>query len=431
MKLTDLKVKNTKPTDKYQKLSDGGGLQLLIYPVRKNPKSSEDKPLPDLGGGKEWKFGYRFGGKQKTIALGTYPSLTLAEARIKRNEAKTLLSGGEDPSLYVTKKAKKAAVVQAHAVLQIAEDRLFHHVAVEYLDSQKAVHTDKHHKKLEGWLKNDVIPWIGKRAIDEISTPDMHGVMKRIEERGVISTAHCVLALCNRIFRFAVVTGKIDRNPCVDLQGALKPVQGKNFAHITEPKDIGELLRRIDTHRGTHVVRSALILLPLLFSRPGELRQMEWSELDLDAARWTIPKEKMRKGKREHVVLLSTQAVEIIKGMQPLTGELRYVFCGANDETKPMSDGAINNALRTLGYNTQEEITGHGFRHMASTLLNEMGFKGDLVEAQLSHKDKDKIRATYNHAKYLLERKVMMQVWSDYLYALKQGTDILEFKKVS
>ncbi|NOT18480.1 MAG: tyrosine-type recombinase/integrase [Sulfuriferula sp.] len=412
MALTELQIKKIKPTDKQQKLSDGGGLVLLIKPM----------------GGKYWRLSYRYDGKQKTLAIGTYPTISLAHARIKRDEAKALLSSGEDLSEHLSKKAKKIVKVEAKKAEVIAENLIFGNVAFEYLEKEKGTHTDKHHNKLLGWLKNDVLPWIGKRPIYEITTPELHSVMKRMEDRAVISTAHSVLALCNRIFKYAVVTGKIVRNPCTDLSGALKPVQGKHFAHITNTKDIGELLRRIDGHRGTPVVRSALALLPLLFSRPGELRQMEWRELDLGAATWIIPKDKMKKG-RDHVVLLSTQAVQIIKDMQPLTGALKYVFCGSHDESKPMSDGAINNALRALGYDTKNEITGHGFRHIASTLLNEMGFEGDLIEAQLSHKDRDKIRAVYNHAKYLPKRKAMMQAWSDYLYALKQGADIVEFRR--
>jgi integrase len=428
MALTELQIKNLKPTNRHQKVSDGGGLQLLINPARKNPNSTETKPLPDLGGGKEWKLAYRFDGKQKTLALGVYPAITLAQARIKRDEAKALLSNGEDPSEHVTKKAKKAVIVQAQEAQQTVEDRLFENVAIEWHTKHAPNWKKSHSDKIIGRLHADVFPWLGKRPMNEINPPELLSVIRRIEARGALETAHRVLANCGQIWRYGVATGRAERNQAADLRGALPPVQGTHFAAITEPKDIGELLRKIENYKGGLITRTALSLAPLVFVRPGELRNAEWCEIDLDAALWTIPAAKM-KMKRAHLVPLSSQAITILKDIQPLTGSGKYVFCGAYDNNKPMSDGTINKALRTLGYDTKTEMTGHGFRSIASTLLNEQGYNRDAIEMQLAHAENDSVRAAYNRAQYLPERKTMMQAWADYLDGLKNGADVIPINR--
>ncbi|ARU30786.1 integrase [Sulfuriferula sp. AH1] len=424
MALTELQIKNVKPTDSQQKLSDSGGLYLLIKPERDNPSDEKKK----LGGGKEWKLAYRFEGKQKTLALGTYPIVTLSQARIKRDEAKALLAAGTDPSEIVTKKAKKSVVVEAQIIEVTKTELLFEFVAIEWFTKFSVGNTPKHGSKIMGWLKKDVFPWIGKRPMNEITPLELLAVIRRMESRGVISTAHDVLALCGRIFRYGVATGKAERDPAADLRGALTPIQSTHFASITEPKDIGELLRKIETYRGSHVTRCALALAPLVFVRPGELRHAEWCEIDFDAALWTIPAEKM-KARREHIVPLATQAIAIFREMQPLTGMGKYVFAGAHNANRPMSDGAINKALQSLGYDTQKVQTGHGFRSMASTLLNEQGYNFDAIEVQLAHKETNKVRAAYNKAQYLPERKKMMQSWADYLIGLKNGADVITIKR--
>lgn len=428
MALTELQIKNLKPTDKQQKLSDSGGLQLLINPARKNPNSTEAKPLPDLGGGKEWKLAYRFDGKQKTLSLGVYPAVTLTQARIKRDEAKALLSSGEDPSEHVTKKAKKAVIVQAQEIQQIAEDRLFENVAIEWHTKHAPNWKKSHSDKIIGRLNADVFPWIGKRPMNEINPPELLAVIRRIEARGALETAHRVLANCGQIWRYGVATGRAERNQAADLRGALPPVNGTHFASITEPKDIGELLRAIEGYKGGFVTRCAMQLAPLVFVRPTELRHAEWCEMDLDNAEWRIPANKM-KMKAIHIVPLSTQAVAILREIQPLTGAGRYVFAGAYDANRPMSENTVNKALRSLGYDTKTRMTGHGFRSMASTLLNEQGYNPDAIERQLAHADRDSVRAAYNYAQYLPERKRMMQSWADYLFALKQGADVITIKR--
>jgi integrase len=411
MALTELQIKKIKPTDKVQKLSDGGSMFLLVNP----------------NGGKYWRMSYCFDGKQKTLAMGVYPVISLAEARAKRDNAKAMLNAGTDPSDKVTKKAIKAVIVQAQETQQIDEDNLFENVATEWHTKHSTNWKSTHADKIIGRLKADVFPWLGKRPMVEITPPELLSVIRRIEARGVLETAHRVLANCGQIWRYAVATGRAERNQAADLKGALPPVQGEHFAAITDPKGIGELLRKIEGYKGGYVTRAALSLAPLVFVRPSELRKAEWAEIDLDAAMWTIPADKMKMG-RVHMVPLSAQAIAILNDIQPLTGAGKYVFCGAYDNDKPMSDGTVNKALRTLGYDTKTEITGHGFRSIASTLLNEQGYNRDAIEMQLAHSESDSVRAAYNRAQYLPERIKMMQEWADYLHGLKNGADILPSK---
>jgi integrase len=424
MALTELQIKNIKPIKNQQKFSDGGGLYLLVKPTSDNPKD----PKKPLGGGKEWKLAYRFDGKQKTLALGVYPSVTLAQARTKRDNAKALLAADTDPSGIVTKKAKKTIIVEAQKVEAIAEEGLFENVAIEWHTKHAPNWKKSHSDKIIGRLRADVFPWIGKRPMIEINPPELLSVIRRIEARGALETAHRVLANCGQIWRYGVATGRAERNQAADLRGALPPAQGTHFASIIEPKDIGELLRKIDGYKGGLITRTALAIAPLVFVRPGELRHAEWCEIDLDKALWTIPAAKM-KMKRAHLVPLSTQAIAILKDIQPLTGADKYVFCGAYNANRPMSENTINKALRTLGYDTKTQMTGHGFRSIASTLLNEQGYNRDAIEMQLAHSENDSVRAAYNRAQYLPERTAMMQAWSDYLFALKQGAEVVTFKR--
>lgn len=419
MALTELQIKNKVPTDKPVKMFDGGGLYLLVT----------------TGGAKYWRLAYRFSGKGKTLAIGVYPTISLSKARAKRDEAKTLLSDGIDPGEIIAKKAKKAVRVEAQIAAQIDADSMFEAIARDWHDtkgiSKKGVPWTAHHSgKILRWLEKDIFPWIGKRSISDITAPELLTVLRRIETRGVNSTAHDVLAILGRVYRFAIVTGRAHHNTAADLRDSLAPVQGENFAAITEPKEIGELLRRIDKYRGGLITRAALALAPMLFVRPGELRKAEWREINFDTKLWTIPSEKM-KARREHIVPLSNQAIEILRELQSFTGNGNYgnyVFSGAHDTERPMSDGALNRALRAMGYDTKKVQTGHGFRHMASTLLNEQGYNPDAIEVQLAHKDSS-TRGTYNKARYLPERVIMMQAWADYLYGLKNGANIINIKQ--
>jgi integrase len=403
MALDNLTIKNATPTDKPQKLADGKGLFLLVNP----------------NGSKYWRMAYRFNDKHKTLALGVYPAVSLAEARNRRDAARQLLEAGTDPSEIVTKKAKKAATVAAHAIEETKAELMFEFVATEWF-TRHAVNWQKNHAdKIINRLKADVFPWIGNRPINEVTPPELLTVLRRIESRGALETAHRVLANCGQIFRYAVATGRAERNQAADLRGALPPVMGTHFASITEPNQIGELLRKINGYKGSFVTRCAMQLAPYVFVRPGELRHAEWCEIDLDKAEWRIPANKMKMGTL-HIVPLSTQAVAILREIQPLTGTGKYVFSGACDATRPMSENTVNKALRSLGYDTKTQLTGHGFRSMASTLLNEQGYNSDAIERQLAHSERDGVRAAYNYAQYLPERKTMMQAWADYLDGLKK-----------
>jgi integrase len=398
MALTELQIKNVRPAGKQQKLTDGGGLFLLVHP----------------NGGKYWRLAYRFAGKQNTLSLGVYPSVGLAEARERREQARKVLANGADPGDI--KKAQKAAVVAL-------TENSFENVAREWFSKHAPNWKENHSSKIIRRLEMDIFPWIGARPAGEILAPELLATIRRIESRGALETAHRALANCGQVFRYAVATGRAQRNPAADLRGALPPVKGGHFASITDPKAIGELLRDLDGYQGAFVTRCALRLSPLVFLRPGELRKAEWAEIDLDKAEWRIPAARMKMDAL-HIVPLSTQAVAILREIQPLTGAGKYVFPGARTDTRPMSENAVLAALRRMGYTT-DEMTGHGFRSMASTLLNEQGFNRDAIERQLAHAEWDGVRAAYNYAEYLPERKRMMQAWADYLGDLAKGADVM------
>lgn len=401
MPLTDTAIRNAKPGTKPVKMFDESGLFLLVAP----------------SGGKWWRFKYRFGGKEKLLSLGTYPEVSLKEARDKRDEARKQVATGIDPGEH--RKAHKAAKAERTGnSFEIVAREWF----AKYSPNWVASHSDKIIRRLE----RDVFPWIGGRPIVEVTAPELLTVLRRIENRGAIETAHRALQNCGQVFRYAVATSRAERDPSGDLRGALPPTKEKHHASITDPKAIGELLRAIDGYQGSLVTKCALKLAPLFFVRPGELRKAEWSEFNLDSAEWRIPASRM-KMREQHIVPLSTQAVAILRELQALTGNGSYVFPGARTNGRPMSENTVNAALRRLGY-SNDEMTGHGFRSMASTLLNEQGWNRDAIERQLAHAERDAVRAAYNYAEHLPERKRMMQAWADYLDAIAASDKVVAGK---
>jgi integrase len=403
MPLSDPKVRNAKPREKQFKLSDTEGMYLLVTP----------------NGGKCWRLKYRFHGKEKLLALGTYPEVSLLEARQRRDGARKQLSNGIDPG--EVKKAQKAAKGEQAA-------NSFEVVAREWHSKFSGTWSAGHADTIKNRLGKEVFPYIGASPIAEITPPELLTVLSRMESRGALGMAHRVRNYCSQIFRFAVATCKAERDIAGDLRGALPPVKFGHMAAPTDPKDVAPLLRSIDEYNGFFVVKCALRLAPLVFVRPGELRKAEWSEIDLDAAEWNIPAERM-KMKHAHLVPLSRQAVNILRELQPLTGNGQYVFPCARSSSRPMSNNTINSALRRMGFD-KEEITGHGFRAMARTILDEvLQIRPDFIEHQLSHAVRDPNGRAYNRTSHLAERRKMMQTWADYLDGLKSGGKVLPLKR--
>lgn len=396
--LKDTGIRALKPREKSYKVADGSGLYMLVHP----------------NGGKYWRLKYRFAGKEKLLALGTYPDVSLAQARERRDVARKCLTDGADPG----EKAK--------AESQAAADT-FEAVAREWFAKHQPLWAESHATKIIERLQRDVFPWIGSVPVRDVTAPVILEVLRRIESRGAIETAHRAQQNIGQVLRYAIATGRATRNPAADLKGALTPVKHTHYAAIVEPAEIGALLRALWGYDGRPETCAALKLAPLTFVRPGELRRMEWVEIDLEAATWKIPAHKM-KGRREHVVPLSLEAVEILRNLQPLTGSGRYVFPALGSSTLPMSANTVNAALHRLGY-TKDEMTGHGFRALASTRLNELGFSRDAIERQLSHADRDKVRAAYDHSTHLQERRKMMQAWASYLDGLRNGAQIVTLKR--
>lgn len=406
MALTDIQVRSAKAKDKDYKLTDGYGLFLLVATT----------------GGKRWRFKYRYGGKEKLLALGTYPDISLQEARNKLREARNLLANGHDPSL------EKKTLKKIKAEQEAATENSFEAVAHEWHSKFSGQWSPGHAETIMDRLTRDVFPWLGNKPIMEIKPPDILAILRRVESRGALETAHRVRTICGQVLRYAVATGRAERDSAADLRGALPPVREKHHAALTDPKEVGDLLRAIDDFKGTFQVKCAMKLAPMLFVRPGELRQMEWAEIDLDNAQWNIPAEKM-KMKQPHIVPLANQAVAILKDLQPLTGAGRYVFPCHRSSKKPMSNNAVNAALRRMGY-TNDEMTGHGFRAMARTILDEvLQVRPDFIEHQLAHAVRDPNGRAYNRTAHLAERRKMMQTWADYLDGLKTGAKVIPFKK--
>lgn len=406
MPLSDVVIRKAKPADKIQRLFDGGGLYLEITPA----------------GGKLWRQKYRFAGKEKRLAHGTYPEVTLAEARARREAARKLLAHGTDPGEQ--KKADKAAGEERAA-------NSFEAVAREWHGKFSKNWADSHASKIMGRMENDLFPWIGSRPVAEIKAPDLLRCLRRIESRGALETAHRVLQNSGQVFRYAIATGRADRDPSADLRGALAPWKPQHYPAPTDPAAVGELMRAIEGYTGGNVVKAMLRMAPLVFVRPGELRQAEWAEINLDTAEWNIPAHKM-KMREPHMVPLSRQVIEILTDLQPLTGNRVHVFPGGHDPRKPMSENALNAALRRMGYD-KDTLTAHGFRAIARTLLDEeLKFRPDYIEHQLAHAVRDPNGRAYNRTAHLAERRKMMQAWADYLDALRANTGtVIAFRKAS
>jgi integrase len=394
MQLSATAVKNAKlkPGAARGKMFDEGGLFLLL----------------DASGGKWWRFKYRFGGKEKLLSFGVYPAVSLKDARERRDEARKLLANGIDPGEQ--RKAVKSARGERDA-------NSFEVVAREWFAKFKPKWVESHSAKIITRLERDVFPWIGGKPVADVTAKVLLACLQRIEKRGAIETAHRAMSNCGQIFRYAVATGRAERDPSGDLRGALEEVKGTHRAAITDPKAVSGLMRAIEGYQGSLVTRCALRLAPLVFVRPGELRKAEWAEVDLDRAEWNIPAKRMKMDE-PHLVPLSTQAVAILSELHALTGAGRYVFTGARTNGRPMSDNAILAALRRMGF-AKDEMSGHGFRAMARTILDEvLHVRADFIEHQLAHAVRDPNGRAYNRTAHLPERRAMMQQWADYLDAL-------------
>jgi len=432
MALTDSAIKNAKPgitpprkdqrgkmqpgkaTTKPYKMGDAGGLYLEVTPT----------------GAKWWRLKYRFAGKEKRLSLGVYPDTPLAGrkekktgrwivkgARDKRDEARQLLAQGIDPGAH--RKATKAAAASSAA-------NSFEVVAHEWYDKFSLEWSDGTKRGVKQRLERDIFPWLGSRPIAEVSAPELLATLRRVEARGALETAHRELGYCGQIFRYAIATNRAARDPSSDLRGALPPAKEGHFAAITDPKAVPALLRALDGYQGTLTVKSALRLAPLVFVRPGELRKAEWTDFDLDAGEWRYT---VTKTQTQHIVPLASQAVEILRELQPLTGTGRYVFAGARSPKRPMSDNAILAAMRRMGI-AKEEMSGHGFRAMARTILDEvLHFPAHLIEHQLAHAVRDPLGRAYNRTAHLPERHAMMQQWADYLDKLKVGAEVIALRR--
>ena len=394
MKLTASKVKSAKPSAKAYKLADGAGMYLLVHP----------------SGAKYWRLKYRIAGKEKLLALGVYPEVSLAEARIRRDNARLLIRDGRDPG--VAKQLQKK-------FLQNQNSETFEAVAREWFETKIADKSESYRVRTLRILEKDLFPKLGALAISDITSRQLLETLRVVEAR-TVDIAHRAKQSAGQVFRYAVATGRADRDIATDLSGALKSRTVKHSATILDSSEIGQLLRSIDAYSGSMVVRAALRLSPLLFVRPGELRTMQWDEIDWQKSRWEIPASKM-KMREPHVVPLANQSAEILKALRPLTGRGMFVFPSARKGGRPLSDNGVRTALRSLGYNN-EQITPHGFRAMARTLLDEeLGFRIDYIEHQLAHAVKDPLGRAYNRTKHLSERIEMMQRWADYLDQLRRG----------
>ena len=398
-KLSDRAIKTARlPAGKNRmKMADGRGLYLMVTVKTK-----------------VWRMDYRFAGKRNTLTFGRYPDLSLKGARAMRRDALNKIAMGIDPALE--KKAHKQS-----------ETGSFEAIAREWFASREKGWKPSHAEAVISRLERNVFPWLGTTPIDQIEPPLLLAVLRRIESRGAIETAHRVKAICGQVFRYGVATGRCQRDPTPDLRGALQPVKPRHYATVTDPKRIGEILRAIDGYQGTFSVRCALQIAPYVFVRPGELRHAEWSEINLDTEEWRIPADKMKMS-RPHIVPLARQVVAILEDLYHLTGAGRYLFPSVRTTSRVMSENTVNAAFRRLGFGT-DEICGHGLRAMASTTLHEQGFNSDVIERQLAHAERNQVKAAYNHAEHLRERKAMMQHWADYLDGLRQGAQVIPINR--
>ncbi|MFT6491126.1 MAG: integrase [Porticoccus sp.] len=393
MPFTAIAANQAKPKSKAYKLAVEKGLYLQVMP----------------NGSKYWRLKYRFGGKEKVLALGVHPETNLKLAREKREEARKLLSNGIDPS--DVKRAQKAYQCEAAG-------NSFQAIALEWFARKMADKSQGHQNRTMRALEKDLFPMIGSHPIGDITPPQLLAALRRIESRGAVETAYRAKQTAGQIFRYAVATGRAERDPSHDLKGALAIHKKKHLAAITDPKEVGKLLMAIDQYIGTPTVKAALQLSPLLFQRPGEIRQMEWAEIDWDKEQWELPAEKMKMG-QPHIVPLSKQSLDILQDIQRLNGNRRYVFPSARGASRPLSENGVRTALRTMGYDN-DTMTPHGFRAMARTILDEvLGFRPDHIEHQLAHAVRDPNGRAYNRTKHLDQRRKMMQSWADYLNSLK------------
>ena len=392
MPLTDTAIRAIKPTSKTAKYFDGGGLYLEVAP----------------SGGKWWRLKYRFQGKEKRISLGTYPTIGLKEARERREDTKKILANGIDPSAQ--RQAIKASITS------IDQDS-FEVVTREWFDKHVVNLAPSYSKKVRSLFERQIFPVLGAKPIAEVEPTDVLSAARHVEQTGAIETAHRLIQICGQVFRYAIATGRTKYDVSTGLHAALPKVNVKHMATLTDKKRIGQLLRAIDAYGGFFPVRCALKLAPLLFVRPGELQKAEWAEFDLPAAEWRLPASKMKMRQR-HIVPLSCQALSILAELQSYTGNGQFLFPSIRTTTKPIALESMLVAIRSMGF-TQDEMTMHGFRGMASTLLNELGYNRDWIERQLAHGERDHVRAAYNYAEHLPERRRMMQEWADYLEELK------------
>lgn len=420
-KLTDTTIRKAQPSDKPKKLSDGGGLYLELHP----------------NGARYWRLKYRITGVEKRLSLGVYPETTLAQARRRRDEARTLIAEGTDPSSE-RKASKEAHKAKVEIQKIVAEGKplpgSFEAVAREWMDT---VHTVKvstvHSERTRIRFEKDAFPWIGSRPISEIDAPELLKVLRRVTERGAIETAHRLKDACGQVFRYGIAAGLNERNPAADLRDALPPVQTRHLAAIVEPKEAGKLLRDIAAYQGGLITRIALNLSALLLLRPGELRHMEWSWVDFDAAQLTVPGEIMKRKKADksgppHIVPLAPQATQLLRELQPLTGAGLYVFPALTSCKRCMSENTVRGALRRMGYGN-DDMTAHGFRAMARTMAAErLGIAPEVIEAQLAHVVPDALGRAYNRTQYLEQRSELMTKWADYLDQLRRGADVLQLE---
>lgn len=397
--LTPSAVKGAKPQEKAYRMADGRGMFLLVNP----------------NGSKWWRMKYWRPGtkKQNLLSLGVYPDVSLKQARERREYTRNLIADGIDPA------DQRKAETQADA-------DTFEAVAREWFAKQSPQWAAGHADKIIARLERDLFPWLGGKPMDKITAPQLLAVVRRIEARGAIETAHRAMQNAGQIFRYAIATGRATSDPVPSLRGSLTPCKPQHHPSITEPDAVAELLRGIEGYTGTFPVACAMKLAPMFFVRPGELRTMQWADVDLDAAEWRYH---VSKTHTDHIVPLATQAVAILRELYPMTGRGRYVFPGMRDRSKPLSDAAMNAGLRRIGYD-QGRFTMHGFRAMARTILDEqLGYRPELIEHQLAHAVRDPLGRAYNRTKHLEARAEMMQGWADYLDALKRGADVIPFRR--
>ena len=402
MKLTDIAIKNAKPKANVYRIADGQGLCLLIH----------------HNGSKYWQLRYRHPNTQKSLilSLGVYPAVSLAEARTKKAEARTLLRLGKDPA-----EEKKLAKLTVH----LTAANTFELVAKEWFDKQAPNWSATHATRNIGLIDNNLCPWLGHRPISEIKAPELLGALRHTEERGTLETAKRALQVAGQIFRYAMATGRTEFDPAPSLRGALATRKVVNFAAITDPEKLGDILLSMDGYTGTPEVKAALQLSPMLFARPGMLRSMEWAEINFDMQLWVIPENKMKIG-MGHIVPLSRQAMDILRNIERITGRGKYVFPSARGPSRPMSENAVRAALRAMGYSNKDQ-TPHGFRATARTLLDEaLSYRVEIIELQLAHEVKDVNGTAFNRTKFLKERTEMMQAWADYLHTLKESARLME-----